>query len=71
MAGPSVRVVMDSGDRDGSVAVNHPGRSGRHDDPRYRDLAARWRRGEYLPLRYSRAAVGPATARSLHLVAGR
>ncbi len=70
-SGPSVRVVMDVGNWDGSVAVNHPGQSGDPDDPHYRDLAELWRRGEYFPLLYSRAAVERATERTLRLVPAR
>jgi penicillin G amidase len=68
LSGPSVRVVIDVGNWDGSVAVNHPGQSGDPADPHYRDLAELWRRGEYFPLLYSRAAVERATERTLRLV---
>ena len=68
LAGPSVRVVIDVGNWDGSVAVNHPGQSGDPESPHYRDLAELWRRGEYFPLLYSRAAVERATERALRLV---
>ncbi|MBS0376571.1 MAG: penicillin acylase family protein [Proteobacteria bacterium] len=71
VAGPSVRVVLDVGNWDGSVAINHPGQSGDPDDVHYRDLAELWRRGEYFPLLYSRAAVERATERTLRLVPGR
>lgn len=71
LSGPSVRVVIDVGNWDGSVAVNHPGQSGDPDDPHYRDLAELWRRGEYFPLLYSRAAVERATERTLRLVPAR
>jgi penicillin G amidase len=71
LSGPSVRVVIDVGNWDGSVAVNHPGQSGDPDDPHYRDLAELWRSGEYFPLLYSRAAVERATERTLRLVPAR
>ena len=71
VSGPSVRIVIDVGNWDGSVAVNHPGQSGDPDDPHYRDLAELWRRGEYFPLLYSRAAVERATERTLRLVPAR
>ncbi len=71
LTGPSVRVIVDVGNWDGSVAVNHPGQSGVQDDPHYRDLAELWRRGEYFPLLYSRAAVERATERTLRLVPAR
>ena len=56
-AGASFRVVMDLADWDQAVVTNTPGQSG---DPRsvhYRDLFARWARGEYAPLPYSKTAV--------------
>jgi len=59
--GPSVRIIMDVGQWDSSVAVNHPGQSGNPDNPHYRDLAELWRRGDYFPLLYSRPAVIQAT----------
>ena len=71
LSGPSVRIVIDVGNWDGSVAVNHPGQSGDPDDPHYRDLAELWRRGQYFPLLYSRAAVERATERTLRLVPAR
>ena len=65
--GPSVRVIMDVGDWDKSVAVNHPGQSGDPDSPHYRDLADLWRRGEYFPLLFSRQSVESATERIIYL----
>jgi penicillin G amidase len=70
MSGPSVRVVIDVGNWDNSRAVNHPGQSGDPDSPHYRDLAPMWRKGEYFPLLYSRAAVENATEKKIKLVPG-
>jgi penicillin amidase len=67
IGGPSVRVIMDVGDWDNSVAVNHPGQSGDPESPHYRDLADLWRRGEYFPLLFSRQAVERATERIIYL----
>ncbi len=67
LGGPSVRVIMDVGHWDDSVAVNHPGQSGDPDSPHYRDLADLWRHGEYFPLLYSRHAIEQATERVIHL----
>ena len=56
-AGASVRLVMDVGAWDNSVAINTPGQS---DDPysaHYRDLFPLWAAGAYVPLDFSRAAV--------------
>ena len=65
--GPSVRVIMDVGQWDNSVAVNHPGQSGDPDSPHYRDLAEFWRKGDYFPLLFSRKAVEKATERTIKL----
>jgi len=57
ITGASVRMVMDVGAWDNSVAMNTPGQS---DDPmsaHYRDLFPMWAQGSYVPLRFSRAAV--------------
>jgi penicillin amidase len=68
MGGPSVRVVIDVGKWDNSVAINHPGQSGDPDSPHYRDLAQMWRNGQYFPLLYSRKAVEIATEQRIKLV---
>jgi penicillin amidase len=67
-AGASVRLVMDVGAWDNSVAMNLPGQSGDPGSPHYQDLVAPWSRGEYFPLVYSRKAVERATERILWLV---
>ncbi|MFL5298080.1 MAG: penicillin acylase family protein [Phenylobacterium sp.] len=56
-AGASVRLVMDVGAWDNSVAVNTPGQSGDPFSPHYRDLFPLWAAGAYVPLEFSRAAV--------------
>ena len=56
-AGASVRLVMDVGAWDNSVAVNTPGQSGDPFNPHYRDLFPLWAAGAYIPLDFSRAAV--------------
>ena len=65
--GPSFRMVLDVGNWDESRAVNYPGQSGRWDDPHYADLADLWRKGEYFPLLYTRAAVEKVTERRIRL----
>jgi len=57
IAGASVRLVMDVGAWDNSVAVNTPGQSGDPMSPHYRDLFPLWATGAYVPLDFSRAAV--------------
>jgi penicillin amidase len=56
-AGASVRLVMDVGAWDNSVAINTPGQSGDPYSPHYRDLFPLWAAGAYIPLDFSRAAV--------------
>jgi penicillin amidase len=67
IAGASVRLVMDVGAWDNSVAMNSPGQS---DDPmsaHYRDLFPMWAQGSYVPLRFSRAAVDADAEDLIHL----
>ncbi|MGH6910298.1 MAG: penicillin acylase family protein, partial [Phenylobacterium sp.] len=56
-AGASVRLVLDVGAWDNSMAINTPGQSGDPSSPHYRDLFPLWAAGSYVPLRFSRAAV--------------
>ena len=58
--GASVRLVMDVGAWDNSMAINTPGQSGDPASPHYRDLFPFWAAGGYVPLVYSRAAVDRA-----------
>jgi penicillin amidase len=71
IAGASVRLVMDVGGWDNSVAMNTPGQS---DDPmsaHYRDLFPMWAQGSYVPLRFTRAAVDADAEDLIHLSPGR
>ena len=71
IGGASVRLVMDVGAWDNSVAMNTPGQS---DDPlsaHYRDLFPLWAQGSYVPLRFSRAAVDGDAEDVIHLSPGR
>jgi penicillin amidase len=52
-----VRLVLDVGAWDNSMAINTPGQSGDPANPHYRDLFPLWAAGSYVPLRYSRPAV--------------
>lgn len=56
-SGASVRLVMDVGAWDNSMAINTPGQSGDPMSPHYRDLFPLWASGRYVPLRFTRAAV--------------
>lgn len=56
-SGASVRMVLDVGAWDNSMAINTPGQSADPTSPHYRDLFPLWAAGAYVPLRFSRAAV--------------
>jgi penicillin amidase len=56
-SGASVRLVMDVGAWDNSVAINTPGQSGDPASPHYRDLFPRWATGNYVPFAWSRPRV--------------
>ena len=66
--GASVRLVMDVGDWNSSVAVNAPGQSGDPRSPHYADLAHLWAAGIYFPLLFSQDAVGEQTKEHYRLV---
>ena len=57
VSGASVRLVMDVGAWDNSVAINAPGQSGDPASPHYRDLFPRWATGNYVPFAWSRPRV--------------
>ena len=65
--GGSLRLVLDPGDWDGGRVVLAPGVSGHPGSPHYRDLLPLWRRGAYVPLAFSPAAVEAATTHTLTL----
>ncbi|WP_353215975.1 penicillin acylase family protein [Sandarakinorhabdus sp.] len=56
-SGASVRLVMDVGAWDNSMAINTPGQSGDPASPHYRDLFPRWATGQYVPFVWSRPRV--------------
>lgn len=71
IAGASVRMVLDVGEWDNSVVMNTTGQS---DDPmnaHYRDLFPMWAEGSYVPLRFSRAAVGRDAENHIRLTPAR
>jgi penicillin G amidase len=57
VSGASVRVVLDVGQWDNSVAINTPGQSGDPASPHYRDLFPRWASGDYAPFPWTRPRV--------------
>ncbi len=65
--GATLRVVLDVGDWDNSLAMNAPGQSGDPSSPHYADLLAAWARDESIPLLYTRRRIEAATERRLLL----
>jgi penicillin amidase len=55
--GATLRVIVDTGDWDRSVATNAPGQSGAPASRHFGDLARLWATGEYFPLSFSERAV--------------
>jgi penicillin amidase len=60
ISGASVRIVLDVGDWDRSMAINSPGESGDPSSAHYSDLLPLWAQGKYVPLLFSREAVEKA-----------
>jgi penicillin amidase len=56
-SGASLRLVLDVGAWDNSVAMNSPGQSGDLASPHYADMYEPWARGENVPLLYTRARI--------------
>jgi penicillin amidase len=71
VAGASVRMVIDVGAWDNSVAINTPGQSDDPDSPHYRDMLPLWASGKYVPLLFSHSAVERAAETVLDLVPAR
>ena len=71
VAGASVRIVLDVGEWDNSMAINAPGQSGDPANPHYRDLLPLWAAGNYVPLLFSRSAVEQAAEEILDLMPAR
>ena len=62
--GPTWRQILDVGAWDNSVMVNAPGESGEPGSRHYADLMPLWDQGKYIPMLYSRDAVGNMPAKS-------
>ncbi|MFD4957773.1 penicillin acylase family protein [Microbacterium sp. NPDC058389] len=65
--GSSVRLIIDVGEWDYTIAANTPGQSGDPRSEHFADLYERWAADEYFPLPYSSSAVEAQTVRRLHL----
>jgi penicillin amidase len=64
---PSMRMVVDLADFDGSRWINQTGESGHVDDPNYLDQAPLWASGETLPWAFGSDAVKAAATATLTL----
>jgi penicillin amidase len=71
VSGASVRVLMDVGAWDNSMAINTPGQSGDPSSPHYRDLFTRWATGNYVPFVWSRPRVLQEAERIISVTPGR
>ena len=67
-AGPSLRALYDLSDLDNSVFIQSTGQSGNRFSPLYANLAARWGRVEYIPMRTQRTVVEAGARGTLHLM---
>lgn len=54
---PSMRMIVDLGDLDNSVAVHTTGQSGHAYSSHYQDMIELWANGEYLPMVWSRESI--------------
>ena len=64
---PSLRAIYDLSDLQNSLFIDSTGQSGNVLSPHYRDFAAAWARGEYIPMITDRARLEAAGARRLVL----
>ena len=66
-SGGSLRIIVDTGDWDQTMATNSPGQGGNPDGPHYADLFPLWAKGGYFPLFYSRSKVESVGSHALQL----
>ena len=64
---PSMRLIVDLGNFDNSVAVNSTGASGHPGSEWYGDQVVPWAKVEYHPMLWSRAKVEAAAEHKLYL----
>lgn len=64
---PSMRMIIDMADYDGSVGIIPTGQSGHPGDPHYDDQIVLWVNGDYIPFWWTRAAVEEAAVAELKL----
>lgn len=66
-AGPSFRIIVETGNWDAAVGANNPGQSGDAESPYYRDLFDLWAADRYFPAYYSRDKIESALEQALVL----
>jgi len=67
-SGASFRVIIDTGNFDGSLFTNSPGQSGNPDDPFYDNLFDTWAKDKFFPMFYSREKVESVKAKVINLI---
>ena len=67
-SGASFRVIIDTGNFDGSLFTNSPGQSGNPDDPFYDNLFDTWAKDKFFPLFYSREKVESVKSKVINLI---
>ncbi len=65
--GASFRILVNTGDWDGALAINTPGQSGDPDSPFYKNLFHLWGRDEYFPLYFSKEKIISVAAEHITL----
>ncbi|MEH2073716.1 MAG: penicillin acylase family protein [Nostoc sp.] len=65
---PSLRMIVDLGNLDNSVAIHTPGQSGHAFHNHYYDMVDSWRKIEYHPMLWEQKKVTASTAATLKLV---
>jgi penicillin amidase len=67
-SGASFRVIIDTGNFDGSLFTNSPGQSGDPDSPFYENLFDTWAKDKFFPLFYSKDMVQSVKAKVIKLI---
>jgi penicillin amidase len=65
---PSLRMIVDMGNLDQSLAMHTPGQSGHAFHKHYADMVEPWRKIEYHPMLWERQTVKANTAKTLKLI---
>ena len=60
-SGGSFRMIVNTGDWDGSIGTNAPGQSGNPDSPFYGNLFKDWSKDKYFPVYFSKEKIESAT----------